>query len=142
MASSSLPSLPVRRKPPLSSSSHPWRGREVLCVRGLLNLLRVNTSEVDLLGSGDNVAGVDSAEGDTVNLEWASDEENTLVGGVQEDDTLATETASEEDENGTGGERCARSRGSDSLADLSCDGLIFGGIKLAGLLRVVRNLSG
>jgi len=123
-----------------------------------------------------------------------------LVEGVQEDDTLATETASEEDENGTGGERCARSRGSDSLADLcwilaiccvyvfshfpvspnglrailiadssrtlsrsqlrpslsfsnpflldvtgtnlSCDGLIFGGIKLAGLLRVVRNLSG
>ena len=77
------------------------------------------------MGSGDNIAGIDSSEGDTVDLEWASDEQDTLVEVLQEDDALATETASEEDEDGTGLESWARSRSSDGFADLrfavSCD---------------------
>lgn len=56
------------------------------------------------MGCGDNVAGVDSAERDTVDLEWAGNQENTLGEVLQEDDALATETASEEDQNSTGGE--------------------------------------
>lgn len=70
------------------------------------------------MGGGDNVAGVDTADWDTVDLEWASDEEDTLVKVVQEDDALATETASEEDENGSWDKGSAWSGGTDGLADL------------------------
>lgn len=54
------------------------------------------------MGSGDNVTCVDSAEWDTVDLEWTGNQENTLVKVVQENDALSTESASEEDEDGTG----------------------------------------
>lgn len=91
---------------------------EVLLVGDLLDLLGVDTRDINLVGCGDNVAGVDAADGDTVDLEWASDEENTLVEGVQEDDTLATEAASEENEDGAGDEGSARGGGTDGLADL------------------------
>jgi hypothetical protein len=56
------------------------------------------------VGSSDNVAGVDAAEGNTVDFERTSNEENTLAEVLQEDDTLATETTSEENKDGTGGE--------------------------------------
>lgn len=76
---------------------------EVLVLRNLINLLGIETAEINLLGSGDNVAGVDSSKGNTVDLEWASNEENTLWEVLQEDDALATETASEEDKDSTRG---------------------------------------
>jgi hypothetical protein len=91
---------------------------EVLLVGDLLDLLGVNTGDINLVGCGDNVAGVDAANGDTVDLEGAGDEENTLVEGVQEDDTLATEAASEENEDGAGDEGRARGGSTDGLADL------------------------
>lgn len=91
---------------------------EVLLIGDLLDLLGVNTRDINLVGCGDNVAGVDAADGDTVDLEWASDEENTLVEGVQEDDTLATEATSEENEDGAGNEGRARGGSTDGLADL------------------------
>lgn len=91
---------------------------EVLLVGDLLDLLGVDTGDINLVGCGDNVAGVDAADGDTVDLEWAGDEENTLVEGVQEDDTLATEAASEENEDGSGDEGRARGGSTDGLADL------------------------
>lgn len=91
---------------------------EVLLAGDLLDLLGINTGDIDLVGGGDNVAGVDAADWDTVDLEWASDEEDTLVKVVQEDDALATETASEEDENGSWDEGSAWSGGTDGLADL------------------------
>jgi hypothetical protein len=78
--------------------------RKVLVLRDLINLLLVNTGEINLLGSGDNVASVDSAEGNTVDLEWTSNEENALWEVLQEDDALATEATSEEDEDSTGSE--------------------------------------
>lgn len=91
---------------------------EVLLAGDLLDLLGINTGDIDLVGGGDNVAGVDTADWDTVDLEWASDEEDTLVKVVQEDDALATETASEEDENGSWDKGSAWSGGTDGLADL------------------------
>lgn len=91
---------------------------KVLVAGDLLDLLGIDTRDIDLVGGGDNVAGVDAADWDTVDLEWASNEENTLVKVVQEDDALATETASEEDENGSWDEGSAWSGGTDGLADL------------------------
>ena len=91
---------------------------EVLLAGDFLDLLGVDTRDINLVGCGDNVAGVDAANWDTVDLEWTGDEENTLVEVVQEDDALATEAASEENENGAGDEGRARSGCTDGLADL------------------------
>lgn len=91
---------------------------EVVGSRDLLEGLGVNTGNVDTLGGGDNVASVDTAEGNAVDLEGAGDEENTLVEVLEEDDTLATEAASEEDQDGTGLEGLADLSGADRLADL------------------------
>lgn len=91
---------------------------EVLGLRDLLDLLLVETGDVDLVGGSDDVSGVNSSQRNTVDLEGAGDEEDTLVEGLQENDTLATEAASEEDEDSAGLEGLARGPRSDSLADL------------------------
>lgn len=91
---------------------------KVLITSNLINLLLVNTSQINLLGCSDNVTGVDAAEGNTVDLERAGNEENTLAEVLQEDDALAAEATSEEDEDGTGSKRSSGSRGSDGFADL------------------------
>lgn len=91
---------------------------EVLGLSDLLDLLVVNSGQVDLLRCGDDVSGVDPAQGHTVDLEGTGNEEDTLVEVLQEDDALATETASEEDQDGTGLEGLARLPGADGLADL------------------------
>lgn len=91
---------------------------EVLGLGDLVNLAAVDSGEVDLLGCGDDVAGVDSSEGDTVDLEGAGDEKDTLVESLQENNALATETASEQDQDGTRLESLARLPGADGLADL------------------------
>lgn len=93
-------------------------GGEVLGLRDLLNLLLVEAGDVDLVGCGDDVAGVDAAEGDAVDLEGAGDEENTLLEGLQEDDALAAEATGEEDQDSAGLEGLAGSPGADGLADL------------------------
>ena len=91
---------------------------EVVGSSDLLEGLGVNTGDVDALGGGDHIAGVDTAEGNAVDLEGAGDEENTLVEVLEEDDTLATEAASEEDQDGTGLEGLADLSGADRLANL------------------------
>lgn len=78
---------------------------KVLITCNLINLLLINTSQINLVRSSDNVAGVDAAEGNTVNFEGACDEEDALAEVLQEDDALAAETTSEEDEDGAGSER-------------------------------------
>lgn len=91
---------------------------EVLLGSDLVNLLGVEAGQVDLVRGGDDVSGVDAAQRDTVDLERASDQEDTLLEVLEEDNALAAETASEQDQNGTGLEGGARSPGADSLADL------------------------
>lgn len=93
-------------------------GGEVLGLGDLLNLLLVEAGDIDLVGGGDDVSGVDATERDAVDLERAGDEEDTLVEGLDEDDALAAETAGEEDQDGTGLEGLARSPGADRLAVL------------------------
>lgn len=91
---------------------------EVVGGRDLLQSLGVDAGNVDALGGGDHVAGVDTADGNTVNLEGTGDEENTLVEVLEENDTLATEAASEEDQNGTRLEALTELSGTQSLANL------------------------
>jgi hypothetical protein len=91
---------------------------EVLLRGDLLNLRLVNASQIDLLGCGDHVAGIDSSERDAVDLERASDEEDTLGKVLQEDDALAAEATSEQDEHGTGSQAWPRGGGSDGFANL------------------------
>ena len=93
-------------------------GGEVLGLGDLVNLLLVEAGDVDLVGGGDDVSGVDSSQGNAVDLEGAGDEEDTLLEGLQENDPLASEATSEEDENGTGLKGLSGSPRSDSLADL------------------------
>ena len=91
---------------------------KVVLAASLLHGLGVNAVERHGGLGGDHVAGIDAAERDTVELEWASNEENTLWEGLKEDHTLASEAASEEDEDGTRLERCARLVWAKSLAGL------------------------
>lgn len=91
---------------------------EVLGLGDLVNLLGVDAGQVDLLGGGDDVSGVDPSQGNTVDLEGAGDEQDALVEGLQEDDALATETAGEQDQDGTGLQSLAWLPGADGLADL------------------------
>lgn len=93
-------------------------GGEVLGLGDLLDLLLVEAGDVDLVRGGDDVSGVDSSEGNTVDLEGAGDEEDALVESLQEDDSLAAEAAGEEDEDGAGFEGLAGGPGSDGLANL------------------------
>merc|ERR1712233_32130 len=69
-----------------------------------------DTRDVDLGGGGNNVRLVDSADGDTVNLERTRDEL------LQEDNTLSSETTSKDDQDGSG-----------------CDGLSQLGLSRSGL---------
>lgn len=91
---------------------------EVLGGGDLLHLGLVDTGQVNLEGCGNDVSRVDATKRDTVDLEGAGDEQDTLVEVLEEDDALAAETASEQDQDGTGLERAARRPRANSLADL------------------------
>mgnify|MGYP000912397351 CR=1 FL=1 len=93
-------------------------GGEVLGLRDLLDLLLVEARDVDLVRGGDDVAGVDPAQRNAVDLEGAGNEEDTLVEGLEENDTLAAEATGEDDQDGTGLQGLARGPGADGLADL------------------------
>lgn len=93
-------------------------GGEVLGLGDLLDLGGVEAGDVDLVGGGDDVSGVDSSQGDTVDLEGTGDQEDTLVESLEEDDALAAEATGEEDQDGTGLEGLSGGPRADGLADL------------------------
>jgi len=78
-------------------------------------------SEIDLGGGSDHVSLVNSAKGDTVDLERTGNEEETGRKLTKGNDTLSTESTCEEDDDGSR---------SDSLT------------KLGGLVRLARDLGG
>jgi hypothetical protein len=82
---------------------------EVLVTSYLVDFLLVNAGEIDLVGCGNNITGIDPSERDAVDFEWTGDEEDALLERLEEYDTLATESASEEDEDRAGGKSCSRS---------------------------------
>lgn len=91
---------------------------EVAVLAGLLQNLLVNTLQIDRGGGSDDISGVHPSQGNTVDFERTSDEENTLGKVLENDDTLAAETTSEENNDGTGLERLTGLRGAGSLACL------------------------
>lgn len=91
---------------------------EVAVLAGLLDDLLVYACKVDLGGGGDDIAGVYSAEGNTVNFEGTGNKENTLGKVLEDNDALAAEATSKEDDDGTGLERLANLCRADSLAGL------------------------
>jgi len=96
---------------------------EVTLLADLVNDSGVDTGNVDLLRCGNNVAGVDAAERDTVCLERTGDEEDTLAEGLKEHNALAAETTGEEDEDGAGLEGWAELGWVLGLAGLRRSGL-------------------
>lgn len=70
---------------------------EVLLSRYFFEHLLVNVLDVYSCRGRDDVAVVDTAERNAIDLERAGDEENALVEVVEENDALAPEAASEED---------------------------------------------
>jgi hypothetical protein len=91
---------------------------EVVGSGDLLEGLSVNTANVDAGAGGNHVAGVDTAKGNTVDLEGTGNEENTLLKVLEEDNTLATEATGEEDQDSTRLEAFPELGRADSLADL------------------------
>mmetsp|Transcript_3427 Transcript_3427/g.7134 ORF Transcript_3427/g.7134 Transcript_3427/m.7134 type:complete len:219 (+) Transcript_3427:113-769(+) len=67
------------------------------------DLRRVDGRDIDLGRRGDDVARVDAADGDTVVLHGAGDDQRAVLGQLLQDHrTAATEAASEDDGNGAG----------------------------------------
>lgn len=68
---------------------------------GIVELAYINASDIDFGGSSNNISCIDSTDWNTIDLEGASDEENSLGEVLQQDNALSTETASKDDEYGT-----------------------------------------
>ena len=80
---------------------------EVTFRADLLKHASIHAAHIHLLTRSDHIAGVDTAEGHAIGFERASDEEDALGEGLEEDNALAAEAACEEDEDGAGLERAA-----------------------------------
>jgi hypothetical protein len=91
---------------------------EVVGCGDLLEGLRIDSREVDTGAGGDHVASVHPSEGNTVDLEGSSDQEDTLGQVLEQDDALAPETTSEEDQDSTGLEAFPGLSRVNGLADL------------------------
>jgi len=100
----------------------------------LVKLAQVDAGNVNDSRGCNNVAGVYAAEGNTIELEGASNEDDTAREGLQVDDALPTESAGEDDEDCAGLEGGAESGRLLSFANLLVDWFVFGGIPLARLL--------
>jgi hypothetical protein len=105
---------------------------EVVGRAGLLQNLLVYALEVDLGGGSNDIAGVYSSQGNTVDFEGTGNEEDTLFDVLEDDDALAAEATSKEDNDGAGLE---------GLADLCrADGLAGLGLELA-MLQLMSSIS-
>lgn len=65
-----------------------------------------------------HISGVDSSNGNTVDLEGTGNEEDALVQMAEENDAFAAETTCQEYEDGAGCERFSKLGWSDALANL------------------------
>ena len=108
---------------------------EVASLASLLHDGVIDTSDIHLGRGRNDVPGVYPSEGNAVNFEGTSDEEDTLLEVLEDDNTLATEATSEEDDDGTGSEGRANLGRADGLASLeSLSVLLF---ILASILGVL-----
>jgi hypothetical protein len=91
---------------------------EVTVLAGLLDDLLVYALQVDLGGGGNDISGVYSSKGNTVDFEGTGNKEDTLGEVLEDNDALAAEATSKEDDDGTGLEGLANLRRADRLAGL------------------------
>merc|ERR1711977_383336 len=77
-------------------------GAPVAGLGDLVEDLAIEALHINGGAGGDDIAGIDSSEWDTVDLEWTGNKEDTLTKVLEEDDTLATESTGEQDEDGAG----------------------------------------
>lgn len=70
-----------------------------------VELFSVNRADVDASRCGNNVAGVNTSERNTVNLERSGNEKSVILKTLKEDDSLTTETASQDDQDSSGNKR-------------------------------------
>jgi hypothetical protein len=91
---------------------------EVTVLASLLDNLLVYALQVDLGGGGNDISGVYSSKGNTVDFEGTGNKEDTLGEVLEDNDALAAEATSKEDDDGTGLERLAKLRRADRLAGL------------------------
>ncbi|KAI3483320.1 hypothetical protein L1887_53811 [Cichorium endivia] len=110
-------------------------GGLVLLEVGVVDLVvDLDVRDVDLGRGGDHVGLVDAADGDTVHLEGAGDEQQTGVELLEEHDALAAEATGEEDEDGTGGDVGLELGGLVDLAAGLGLGSVNRGVEAGGLL--------
>lgn len=88
--------------------------REVFFVE----LLHVDTSQVDRGRGRDHVSRIYAAERNTVDLEGTCNEKNTVSKALEINDTLSTESAGEDDQDRAGDKRRAENGGPEGFADL------------------------
>jgi hypothetical protein len=94
---------------------------EVVACAGLLQNLLVYALQIDLGRGGNDIAGVYSSQGNTVDFEGTSNEEDTLLEVLEDDDALATEATGKEDDDGAGLEGLADLCRADRLAGLGLE---------------------
>mmetsp|Transcript_71047 Transcript_71047/g.98707 ORF Transcript_71047/g.98707 Transcript_71047/m.98707 type:complete len:238 (+) Transcript_71047:346-1059(+) len=114
-----------------------FTGEEVLLALGgrsdlgsgeivVVDVIEFNTSEVNLLGGGDDGGLVNSSQGDTVDFMGTSDQDKTRLQLLQEDDSLALISADEEDDNLTRLDILSESRGLVRSGNTSLGGFLSG----------------
>lgn len=108
---------------------------------GVVNLAHINTRDVDLGGGSNDISGVDSPEGNTVDLEWSGNKENTLTEALQVYNTLSTESTGEDDDDSSRLEGWSELGGPWSLAGLLWDGGILSWVPLASSGRWYGDLA-
>jgi hypothetical protein len=94
---------------------------EVVACAGLLHNLLVYALQVDLGGGGDDIAGVYSSQGNTVDFEGTGNKEDTLFEVLEDDDALAAEATGKEDNDDAGLDGLADLRRADGLAGLGLE---------------------
>lgn len=101
---------------------------------GNVELGSINGRDINLGGSGDHISGVDSSNGDTVNLEGARDQQSVVLQRLQVNNSLASESASKDDQNSTGYERRSKRSGLSGLSSSLRSRGRLSGIPLLGLV--------
>jgi hypothetical protein len=87
-------------------------------------------------GGGNNVSGVDSSQGNTVDLEWARDQQGVVLQVLQVDNSLASESTGQEDQDSAWNQRGSQLLWARSLSGLLGDWSVLSLVPLRSLNEV------
>jgi hypothetical protein len=100
---------------------------EIFWAGDLVQCLLVQAADVNFRRCSNHISGVDSSEGDAIDLEGTGHQEGAFLEVLEEDDSLAAESAGEENEDGARLQSRSRSRFTNGLAGLlSHNALVVG----------------